>query len=254
MEKKMTELKKEELVSAFAVDVALHPNSQNPKLRAELLRRLGAAVSASPQPRWVKQEDQNGCVLAAIAMIVGKSYAEVKAELQPKDLSTDAYTSFEAESYFYEHGYSAVKRWKHICFAGVDREVWPIEPFAPVHYVQVVNGPSGKGHAVVLLANGDVLDPWTDSKPKKLSDYYQVNEIMGVFFAPAPAQERASTCPRCEGSGKYQRLPNDPEKPCAICDGTGKIAESAAQPVENSSRCRHCGKTDSEGQRVRRRC
>jgi len=163
--------------------------SKRQEFEAELLRRLGAAVSASPQPRWVKQEDQNGCVVAAIAMITGKSYAEVKAELRPKDLSTDAYTSFDTESYFYEHGYSIVKRWKHVYFAGTDREVWPIQPFAPVHYVQVVSGPSGKAHAVVMLTNGDVLDAWTDSKPKKLSDYYQVNEIMGVFFAPAPAQE-----------------------------------------------------------------
>jgi len=41
---------------------------------------------------------------------------------------------------------------------------------------------------------------------------------------PAP-----STCPRCEGTGKYQRLPADAEKDCAICDGTGKIQEPSLE-------------------------
>ena len=141
---------------------------------------------------WVKQEDVNGCVVASLAMIVGKSYAEVKAELPPKDLSTGAFTAFTAESYLYEHGYVLLKKWKHICSLDKDREQWPVEPFAPVHYVQVVNGDQGKAHAVVLLENGDVLDPWADATPKKLTDYAQVNEIIGVWPSVAAdgARER----------------------------------------------------------------
>jgi len=135
---------------------------------------------------WVKQEDHNGCVVASLAMIVGKSYAEVKSNLRPKDLSVDAYCAFDAESYLYEHGYSLQKKWKHICYIGIDRKVWPVSPFAPIHYVQVVNNPAGKAHAVVMLYNGDVLDPWVDSKPKKLSDYTEVNEIMGVWEPHLP--------------------------------------------------------------------
>ena len=135
---------------------------------------------------WVKQEDQNGCVVAAIAMIAGKSYAEIKAELRPKDLSTDAYTSFDAESYLYEQGYSLQKKWKHVCYRGVDRKAWPVLPFAPIHYVQVVNNPTGKAHAVVMLYNGDVLDPWTDERAKKLSDYLEVNEIIGIWEPHLP--------------------------------------------------------------------
>ena len=130
---------------------------------------------------WVKQEDHNGCVVASLAIITEKSYAEIKASLRPKDLSVNAYTSFDAESYLYEHGYWLLKKWKHICFSAIDREVWPVEPFAPVHYVQVVNGQHGKAHAVVLLKNGNVLDPWTEEKPRKLSDYSEVNEIIGVW-------------------------------------------------------------------------
>lgn len=130
---------------------------------------------------WVGQEDKNGCVVAALAMIVGKPYAEVKAGLPPKDLSQSAFTAFTAESYLYEHGYTLQKKWKHICSADKDRYEWPIAPFAPVHYVQVVGAPTGNAHAVVMLENGDVLDPWAGSKPTRLTDYYAVNEIIGVW-------------------------------------------------------------------------
>lgn len=41
-------------------------------------------------------------------------------------------------------------------------------------------------------------------------------------------------CPRCEGTGKYQRGPLDNEGPCSICNGTGLMEEavkSAEPPV-----------------------
>lgn len=140
---------------------------------------LNRAIAVGVRPKWVKQEDVNGCVVAAIAMIVNKSYAEVKSELHPKNLSTGAYTSFEAESYLYEHGYRLVKKWKHVCFSSTDREQWPIEPFAPIHYVSIRNG--DKAHAVVMLADGSVLDPFADSAPRKITDYEEVCEIIGVW-------------------------------------------------------------------------
>jgi hypothetical protein len=33
----------------------------------------------------------------------------------------------------------------------------------------------------------------------------------------------AGRCPRCEGTGKYQRLPVSPVTDCAVCNGTGQI-------------------------------
>src|SRR6185312_13760949 len=111
------------------------------------------------------------------------------------DLSQDAYTAFTAESYLYEHGYRLVKRWKHVCFNGTDREEWPIEPFAPIHYASVQNG-NGRAHAVVLLASGEVLDPWADATPKKLTDYAQVNEVIGVFPGAAFFSPQASATPQ----------------------------------------------------------
>lgn len=40
--------------------------------------------------------------------------------------------------------------------------------------------------------------------------------------ANCPASgKKVSVCPRCEGTGRYQRGPFDGDKPCAICNGTG---------------------------------
>jgi DnaJ-class molecular chaperone len=38
--------------------------------------------------------------------------------------------------------------------------------------------------------------------------------------------QRESVCPRCEGTGKYSRLPGQ-EKLCAVCNGTGQIRETS---------------------------
>ena len=43
-------------------------------------------------------------------------------------------------------------------------------------------------------------------------------------------------CPRCEGSGNYQRLPEDPETVCAVCDGLGVIVEERLDDEEMSER------------------
>lgn len=34
-----------------------------------------------------------------------------------------------------------------------------------------------------------------------------------------------SECPRCDGTGEYQRLPWDPRVRCAVCNGSGKLGE-----------------------------
>jgi len=44
----------------------------------------------------------------------------------------------------------------------------------------------------------------------------------------SPARSLGSVCPRCEGSGKYQRLPGNAVTDCAVCEGTGKIIEQAS--------------------------
>jgi hypothetical protein len=129
--------------------------------------------------RWVKQEDGRGCVLAALAMLTGQTYAQVKSEFFDQDWNNNGCTfEFDAHTYLAEHGYAIATKYRYYHPQKRDREIWPVPPFAPAHLCSVIvaNG----SHAVVLLADGTVLDPSTP-KQKKLSDYSAVNSVMGVW-------------------------------------------------------------------------
>jgi hypothetical protein len=42
-------------------------------------------------------------------------------------------------------------------------------------------------------------------------------------FASDPINPDVSNCPRCDGTGRYQRAPWDEALECAVCGGTGQL-------------------------------
>lgn len=115
-------------------------------------------------------------------MIVGKSYAEVKAETG--DCYLDGGSQFPADQYLTEHGFAIGRIYRYDQFRKVDgrnqvREVWPIPPFAPVHLC-MVHVVQSMGHLVVMLSDGTVLDP-LNSSPRQLSNYLSVEYIAGIW-------------------------------------------------------------------------
>jgi len=138
--------------------------------------------------QWVRQEDPMGCWVASMAMVVGKTYAEVKAETGDTwkrgghNWRTGQYLAqngFAIALYFdsdqfnqnetpNEHGLHLNKRWAD----------WPFKAFAPIHVCQVTS-PVG-GHLVVMLADGSVLDPAIPTR-KSISDYAEVREMIGIW-------------------------------------------------------------------------
>lgn len=124
--------------------------------------------------KWVGQEDTHGCVLAALAMLTGQTYAEVKAGFT--DWSGGISLIFDGFTYLAEHGYAVAPKYIHYHPLKENRDPWPVAPFADVHLCEVL---TSRAHAVVLLSNGTVLDPITP-EPRKLSDYVKVNVIAGV--------------------------------------------------------------------------
>lgn len=123
----------------------------------------------------MRQEDAYGCGVAAMAMLTGRTYAEVKASFT-NDFSGGGHSVFMWDQYLAEHGYGTARKYRYLY--GRERAVWPCEPFADVHLclVHVVEGP---GHMVVLLRDGTVLDPLTP-EPRRLSDYAGVSDIAAV--------------------------------------------------------------------------
>lgn len=123
---------------------------------------------------WVPQEDTNGCAVAALAMVTGKSYREVR-DYFGIDFAERGTHVGGIEQYLTDHGYA----WARLCHydhLSVERTPWPPEPFGDVHICQVVGSAS---HTVVMLGDGTVLDPLTP-EPKRLSDYQAVHYVAAV--------------------------------------------------------------------------
>lgn len=70
-------------------------------------------------------------------------------------------------------------------------------------------------------------------------------------------EEYGSPCPRCDGTGRYQRLPQSTPAPCAVCEGQGRLGENGepfckhewegkkiyipGEPDDYVEYCKHCG-------------
>lgn len=132
--------------------------------------------------RWVGQEDAWGCGLATLAMISGRSYSEVKASVDSwaeHDWAVNGATHYTLDRYLTEDGWFSQRRY----------ESWglPMDAFAPIHYASVAQ-PSGRGHFVVVLENGLVLDPLRKGI-YALSDWERVNQLVGLW-KPEDQHER----------------------------------------------------------------
>lgn len=135
---------------------------------------------------YVAQGDAGGCGAATLAMIVGYTYEEAKqeidallwgqvpeeAELAPVDWSDEGGMSgYHLDRALYAHGF-----FKQTRYAAWGHDL--LQPFAPIHYAMVVQ-PSNNSHFVVMLANGDVLDPMREGV-FALADWAKVNQVCGL--------------------------------------------------------------------------
>lgn len=118
-----------------------------------------------------------GCRLACVAMVLGISYAEAKAEAEridgPTDWATQGADYWTSDRILFRYGWAVQRHY----VAWYDD--WPLKPFAPVHLIEI-RQPSGRGHSLVMDADGRVFDP---NRPGifTLADYPEVQNIQGLF-------------------------------------------------------------------------
>lgn len=137
-----------------------------------------------PTITYVAQEESGGCLVACVAMVTGRTYKEVRA------LCADAYNDgihdFIADNILEHLGFAIARRWigqprlQKRFGERVDRAPWPCDPFAPAHIclVHATLGP----HAVVMLHDGVVYDPWSiDRHSLRDPVYTQVDHVTGVW-------------------------------------------------------------------------
>jgi hypothetical protein len=131
--------------------------------------------------KWVGQEDAWGCSQAAVAMVVGKTYQEVKAFWDNDDsdyFKKHGKSFYDFDQQLAAYGYATARIYSN--FKGKPRSDWPPAPFGEIHLCTVmVSESSPGGHIVVMLKDGTVLDPLSP-EPKSLTDYWRVDNVAVV--------------------------------------------------------------------------
>jgi hypothetical protein len=137
----------------------------------------------------VQQDHPDGCVVACFAMLTEQTFAEAMAEFVEARMWREDHRGLNSmwciqrltergwwsQQYYPNHGHF------HDDELGNDhfkRDPWPPKPWARYHLVCVQN--ANGFHSVVMLADGSVLDPWTD-EPRRIDDYPKVMEVIGLL-------------------------------------------------------------------------
>lgn len=130
---------------------------------------------------YVPQKDMDGCLVAATAMVAGRSYDEIKA-MCAKPYAKGHMFDLIARDVLADLGFAVMTRYRKIPRLDIYRDEWPCGPFAPAHIVQT--RVAAGTHAVAMDEAGNVFDPW---KRKRTSlthpDYLEIDYVDGFFLA-----------------------------------------------------------------------
>jgi hypothetical protein len=127
--------------------------------------------------RWVGQQSGKDCGVAALAVVTGHSYAQVRS-FYPY-VETSGISLEECAAYLRLFGYCIDSR-RDASAQRRSAEPWPPAPFAPVHLcIVTIRAKTSTRHWVVMLAEGAVLDSH-HPKPGQLSDYHEVHLVVGI--------------------------------------------------------------------------
>lgn len=138
--------------------------------------------------KLVRQEEKFGCAIACMAMILGKSYAEVKA-LLPADRGygdRNGMTSHDYISFLFRHGYVGMTVYQCESHTQIKRE--PDEWIKPLTEINIVSTITENGAHAVLWIRGEIFDPNRDGV-YSIGDY-DVQGITGFWKLPQPEQCR----------------------------------------------------------------
>jgi hypothetical protein len=133
--------------------------------------------------QWIGQNHKSGCMAAVLAMLLDVDYdtgAALLTDNKPDILHDTGFSYFTLESVLVNHGFALARKYVTTQPGNKRREHWPVEPWADIHWCEVMAGSAnGYAHAVVMLKDGSILDPITP-EPKRLTDYVAVNFIAAV--------------------------------------------------------------------------
>ena len=133
----------------------------------------------------IKQEEPFGCVIAVIAMILQKSYQEIKSEL-PSERNygnKNGMTSDDMITFMWLYGFIGMEFYKCESHTQRMRELdeW-LKPIGQYNKVSVINefGP----HAILWLPDGRVFDP-NKLGVHKITDYKDFHSLTAFWINPS---------------------------------------------------------------------
>lgn len=156
-------------------------------------------VAEKTECRWVGQQSGKDCGVAALAMITGRSYTQVRSFFPY--VETDGTSFEECAAYLYLVGYSVHPQEETSAHLRGAETLSPA-PFAQVHLCNVtIREDSPTRHWVVMLADGAVLDSHR-SEPGQLSNYFQVHRVFGIVPNTSAPADFTGADPLTEEQGK----------------------------------------------------
>lgn len=130
--------------------------------------------------KFVRQEDRRGCVIACLAMVLGKTYAEVVKDFY-HDFTEEGFDLERACMYLADNGAQIIEK-RRLWYNRKDfSRAEILKPFAPVHIVSVQQFfDSESSHAVVMDENGVIFCP-DGATHLEILDSYDIDICYGVY-------------------------------------------------------------------------
>lgn len=137
----------------------------------------------TPIIKYVKATLTNSCVPACLAMVTGKTLKRVINDIYEHWEDKGKFEGIENElldQYLAQNGYASQRIFQEYDPNKLLIEGWPLDPFAPIHIIDVWSSTPPGMHAVVMDWKGLIYDP-SNKRIKKLLDYQRVFAITGVW-------------------------------------------------------------------------
>jgi len=131
--------------------------------------------------KYVAQEQEHGCVVACIAMVLGWDYGDV-ADYFQNDFDKSGVKLDFAKTFICEHGFSVIEKRPEGFMDIKQSNKRMLEPFAQIHIVGGSQFIDAKhNHAFVMDKNGKTWNPGNQKHPDPMNDYYSINRVCGFW-------------------------------------------------------------------------
>jgi hypothetical protein len=134
-----------------------------------------------PKFKFVKQEQEHGCAIACIAMILGKTYEEIVRSFH-NDFNKEGIRIDKVIDYLSANGVTVIRKGHYGYEDRHKNNLRMLESFADIHYVsfqQFVD--VDNNHAIIMLKNGKRVCP-TMKYATELVSCYQIDDVLGIFY------------------------------------------------------------------------